>query len=241
MKRPALITGASGGIGKEIAKCLHRDGYETLLHYSSSYDSVKALSDELGGAPIFHADFNSPTEIEAMFNSINSSYAGLNVLVNNAGIAHYGLITDITPEEWRNLYAINVDAVYHCCRLALPPMLNRKSGKIINISSIWGLSGASCEVAYSSAKAAVIGLTKALAKELGPSGINVNCVAPGVIMTEMLATLSTEALQMLREETPLGQIGQPKDVAEIVAFLASEKADFITGQIISPNGGLVIG
>jgi 3-oxoacyl-[acyl-carrier protein] reductase len=198
------------------------------------------LSDELENAPVFCADFEKPDEIMSMFNDIDSNFGGLDLLVNNAGLAHYGLITDITPEEWRRLFAVNVDAVFHCCRLAIPHMVNQKSGKIINFSSIWGLSGASCEAAYSASKSAVIGLTKALAKELGPSGINVNCVAPGVIMTEMLSSLSAQALETLREETPLGRIGQPSDVAELVAFLASDKANFITGQIISPNGGFVI-
>ena len=240
MKKIALITGASGGIGKEIARCLHRDGYETLLHYNHSYENVKPLSEELGGAPAFCADFEHPAEIVSMFDDIRSSYGGIDLLVNNAGTAHYGLITEITPEEWRRLFTINVDSVYHCCRLAIPYMLHQKSGNIINMASIWGICGASCEAAYSATKSAVIGLTKALAKELGPSGITVNCVAPGVINTEMLSTLSADTLGMLREETPLGRIGQPSDVAELVAFLASDKASFITGQIISPNGGFVI-
>ncbi len=240
MKKLALITGASGGIGSEIAKCLHRDGYETLLHHNHSFEGVKALSDELGGAPLLRADFNKPDEIEAMFDLISSSHGGLDLLINNAGVAHYGLITDISPDKWRSLFAVNVDAVYHCCRLALPSMLQKKAGKIINIASIWGICGASCEVAYSASKAAVIGLTKALAKELGPSGINVNCIAPGVIMTEMLDGLSAEALEALQSETPLGRVGQPSDVAELVSFLASDKAGFITGQIISTNGGFLI-
>lgn len=240
MKKLALITGASGGIGSEIAKCLHRDGYETLLHYNNSYEGVKELSAELGAAPLFHADFSNSDEIEAMFDLIYSSYGSIDLLVNNAGVAHYGLITDISFAEWRNLFSVNVDAVYHCCRLALPSMLHNKSGKIINIASIWGICGASCEVAYSATKSAVIGLTKALAKELGPSGINVNCVAPGAIMTHMLSGLSDETLCAVKCETPLGRIGQPSDVAELVSFLASDKAGFITGQVISPNGGFVI-
>jgi 3-oxoacyl-[acyl-carrier protein] reductase len=240
MKKVALITGASGGIGSEISRCLHRDGYETLLHYNHACDSIKALSAELGGAMTFRANFENPGEIEAMFDGINARFGGLDLLINNAGTAHYGLVTDITPGEWRRIFAVNVDGAYHCCRLSIPHMVNKKSGIIINIASVWGLCGASCEAAYSASKSAVIGFTKALAKELGPSGISVNCVAPGAIMTRMLSPLSAEALEMVKNETPLGVIGKPSDVAELVAFLASDKATFITGQVISPNGGFVI-
>jgi len=240
MRKIALITGASGGIGSEIARCLNRDGFITLLHYNHSSDNITALSRELGGADIFRADFEKPVEIEAMFESIESRFGGIDLLVNNAGAASYGLLTDITPSEWRRLFAVNVDAVYHCCRLAVPHMVHQKCGKIINISSIWGICGASCETAYSAAKSAVIGFTKALAKELGPSGITVNCVAPGTILTDMLATLSEETLDMVKDETPLGRLGRPSDIAGLAAFLASDRADFITGQVISPNGGIVI-
>lgn len=240
MGKIALITGASGGLGAEIARCLNRDGITTLLHYNHSADKITALSKELGGAETFRADFESPEDIEEMFKQIEARFGGIDLLINNAGIASYGLITDISPREWRSLFAVNVDAVFHCCRLAIPRMVSRKSGKIINISSIWGVCGASCEAAYSAAKSAVIGLTKALAKELGPSGITVNCVAPGAVLTDMLCSLSEDALQLVKDETPLGRLGKPSDIAELVAFLASERADFITGQVISPNGGIVI-
>lgn len=240
MEKIALITGASGGIGAEIARSLHRDGFTTLLHYNRSKDRISALSEELGGAETFRADFEKPEEIEEMFREIRARHGGVDLLVNNAGTASYGLFTDISPSEWRRLFAVNVDAVYHCCRLAIPYMVRSKRGKIINVSSIWGLCGASCEAAYSAAKSAVIGLTKALAKELGPSNITVNCVAPGVIMTDMLGSLSNETLELLKDETPLGRLGTPSDVAALVAFLASDKADFITGQVISPNGGFII-
>jgi len=240
MGKTALITGASGGIGSEIARCLNRDGFTTLLHYNHSPDNITALSRELGGADILRADFEKPVEIEAMFESIESRFGGIDLLVNNAGAASYGLVTDITPSEWRRIFAVNVDAVYHCCRLAVPHMVRQKCGKIINISSIWGICGASCETAYSAAKSAVIGFTKALAKELGPSGIMVNCVAPGAVMTDMISSLSGETLALVKDETPLGRLGRPSDIAELVAFLASDKADFITGQVISPNGGIVI-
>ncbi len=240
MKKSALVTGASGGIGSEIARCLRRDGFEVLLHYNRARESAQTLSDELGGAPFYRADFENPSEIEAMFDEINVMCGGVDLLVNNAGLAYYGLLTDMKPEEWRRLFAVNVDGAYHCCRLAIPNMVRRKAGRIINIASVWGLCGASCETAYSAAKSALIGFTKALAKELGPSGISVNCVAPGVIMTEMLSSLSDETIEALREETPLGVIGKPSDVAELVSFLASDRAGFITGQVISPNGGFVI-
>lgn len=240
MGKIALITGASGGIGAEIARCLSRDGLTTLLHYNHSASKITALSKELGDAETFRADFERPEDIEKMFKQIEARFGGVDLLVNNAGIASYGLITDLTPPEWRRLFTINVDAIYHCCRLAIPHMVRQKTGKIINISSIWGVCGASCETAYSATKSAVIGLTKALAKELGPSGITVNCVAPGAVMTDMLCPLSEEALQLVKDETPLGRLGTPSDIAALVAFLASERADFITGQVISPNGGIVI-
>ncbi len=240
MKKTALITGASGGIGAEIARCLHRDGYQVLLHYNHSKAKIFALAEELEESVLFQADFEKPEEISRMFGEIESRFGGVDLLINNAGLACYGLITDITLEQWRRLFAVNVEGTYNCCRHAIPYMVHQKSGNIINVSSIWGLCGASCETAYSAAKSAVIGFTKALAKELGPSGINVNCVAPGVIMTDMLNNLSSEALEILREETPIGRLGTPSDIAEVVAFLASKKAGFITGQVISPNGGFVI-
>ena len=161
----------------------------------------------------------------------------MDVLVNNAGIAQQKLFSDITPEEWRRMFAVDVEGVFHCCQCALPYMIHRKAGSIVNISSVWGQVGASCEVHYSAAKAAVIGLTKALAKELGPSGIRVNCVAPGVIRTEMNAHLSGEDMEALREETPLCRIGEPEEVADAVSFLAGEGSRFVTGQILAVSGG----
>jgi len=162
------------------------------------------------------------------------------LLVNNAGVAEYGLLTDLTTSRLREVFAVNVDAMFYCTQCVLPHMLQAKRGVILNISSIWGMVGASCEVAYSASKAAVIGFTKALAKELAPSGIRVNCVAPGVIETEMLGGFSTEELDAIRAETPLGILGAPSDVSHLAAFLASERARFLTGQVISPNGGFVI-
>jgi 3-oxoacyl-[acyl-carrier protein] reductase len=165
---------------------------------------------------------------------------GIDVLINNAGISVSGLFTDITLEQEKRIWEVNVMGAMNCARYALPFMLNRKYGKIINISSMWGQTGASCEVHYSASKAALIGFTKALAKELGPSGINVNCIAPGFITTEMNSCHSPETFQQFKEETPLERLGTPEDIAQTAAFLASDKASFITGQVIGVNGGYVI-
>ena len=162
------------------------------------------------------------------------------ILVNNAGIAQQKLFTDVTEEDWDRIFAVNVKGMFHCAQAVLPAMIRKKRGKIVNLSSMWGQVGASCEVAYSAAKGAVIAFTKALAQEVGPSGIQVNCVAPGVIDTEMNHTLSPETLAALREETPLGVLGKASDVAEAIGFLVSDRADFITGQVLAPNGGMIL-
>lgn len=175
-----------------------------------------------------------------MFAQIERLYGGVDILINNAGVAQQKLFTDITAEDWAAMIGVNLTGVFHCTQAALPYMIRQKRGSIVNVSSIWGLCGASCEVHYSAAKAGVIGLTKALAKELGPSHITVNCVAPGVIDTEMNGGLDSEALAALAEETPLGRIGTAEEVAESVWFLAGGGAPFLTGQVIQPNGGIVI-
>lgn len=240
--KKALVTGASGGIGKAVARQLKDFGYFVFLNYCRSKARAEALADELNAgereptAAAVQADVSDRAQVEAMF----ALTGGVDLLVNNAGIAQQKLFTDITEQEWKRMFAVDVDGVFHCCQCALPYMIHRKQGKIINISSMWGQVGASCEVHYSAAKAAVIGLTRALAKELGPSGIQVNCVAPGVIRTEMNAGLSPDTVRELSEETPLGKIGTPKDIAGAVAFLASEQANFVTGQVLGVNGGLII-
>ena len=167
-------------------------------------------------------------------------YGKIDLLVNNAGIAHSGLLTELPSSLWRRLFAVNVDGVYYCTKEVLPGMISRKSGCIVNISSIWGMVGASCEVAYSATKAAIIGFTKALAKEVGPSGVRVNCVAPGAIETDMLAEYTPDDRQTLAEEAPLMRLGTVRDIAEAVRYLASEGASFLTGQVLSPNGGMVV-
>lgn len=238
----ALVTGAAGGIGSAIAKRLCRDGFFVVLNFFHSEKAAVRLRDGINSsfpeprAEIFRADVSDRAQAENMFRSAG----GIDVLVNNAGIAQQKLFTDITEDDWRRMMAVDVTGVFHCCQLALPYMIHRKHGKIINISSMWGQAGASCEVHYSTAKAAVIGLTKALAKEVGPSGITVNCIAPGVIDTPMNASLGPETMRGLKEETPLERIGTPDDIAGAVSFLASPDADFITGQAIGVNGGFVI-
>lgn len=244
MKRTVLITGASGGIGGAAAVLFAREGWKVAVHYRTGRERAENLCRELraGGydASPFCADVADKIQVERMFTEIGGVYGDIHVLVNNAGIAQQKLFTDLTEEEWDRMFAVNVKGMFHCAQAVIPQMVRRKQGKIINVSSIWGMVGASCEVHYSAAKAAVIGLTKALAKELGPSGIQVNCVAPGVIDTPMNGQLGEEALSALKEETPLGVIGSPEHAAQVIAFLASDAADFITGQVISPNGGFVI-
>ncbi len=189
---------------------------------------------------LVQADVSQRDQVETMFEEIEKQVGSVDILVNNAGISSQMLITDVSPAHWNQMWGVNVNGALFCTQRVLPGMISKKQGKIINISSIWGMVGASCEVHYSTTKAAMIGFTKALAKEVGPSGIQVNCVAPGVIETQMLRDLSPEDLEALKEETPLGVLGQGEDVASCVAFLASKEANFMTGQVISPNGGLVI-
>lgn len=237
--KTVLITGASGGIGAATARIFVEKGYCVALNYFKSEEAARSLERELGVSTFaVKADISDPTQVKEMFASVRQRLGGVDILVNNAGIAEFSLFTDITDEQWRRMFAVNVDGCFYCCREALPYMISKKSGAIINVSSIWGITGGSCEVHYSAAKAAVIGLTKALAKEVGPSGITVNCIAPGVIDTKMNCSLSTGDFADLLEETPLQKIGTPPEIAKTALFLA--ESEFITGQIISPNGGMVI-
>ena len=240
----ALVTGASRGIGRATAAALARQGYRVAIGYHHNEASALQLAAELGAegfqAIAAGADLADSGQVAEMFRQVEAALGPVEILVNNAGIAQQKLFTQLTDQDWDRLFAVDVRGVFLCCRAALPEMIRRKWGRIVNISSIWGLTGASCEVHYSAAKAAVIGLTKALAKEVGPSGITVNCVAPGVVATEMNAALDAQAMDALREETPLGIIGEPRHIADSVAFLVSPQADFITGQVLSPNGGFVI-
>ena len=239
-----LITGASRGIGASIAGLFAEAGYRVFINYRRSDEAAKRLSDKLRDcgypAQTIKADVSDPDEVRRMFREINSSCEGIDILINNAGIAQTKLFTDITDDDWSKMIACDLSSVFYCCREALPYMIKQKYGRIINISSMWGQIGGSCEVHYSAAKAGVIGLTKALAAEEGLSGITVNCIAPGVIGTDMLSGYSEEDLKSLAEDTPVGRLGTPADVARAALFLAKEDSSFITGQVIGVNGGFVI-
>lgn len=244
MNQVALITGASRGIGAAIARSLAQAGYRVAINYCQSEEKALALRDELiaqgADAMAVQADVSDFDAVQAMVGQVLARWRRIDVLVNNAAIAQQKLFTDISPLEWRRMFQVNVDGAYNCLQAVLPGMISRKSGAVVNLSSMWGQVGASCEVHYSAAKAALIGLTRALAKELGPSGIRVNCVAPGVILTDMNAALGEETLEALREETPLEALGRPEDVARAVRFLAGSESGFVTGQVLGVNGGFII-
>lgn len=233
--KKALVTGGSGGIGAAVCEVLANEGYYVYIGYSSSREKAEILAEKIEGEPL-KIDV-SDTE------SINSAVkiAGeIDLLVNNAGISEIDLFTSISAEKSSRIMNVNLVGAMELTRKIIPAMINRKSGCIINISSMWGEVGASCEVDYSASKAGLIGFTKALAKEVAPSGIRVNCVSPGFIMTEMNSRFSAEDLELIREDIPLGIFGKPRHIADTVVFLASEKAEYITGQIIGVNGGMII-
>ncbi len=236
--RNILITGASRGIGAACAREFAENGDRVFINYNSSKSEAEKIAAETGAIPV-KADVSNSDEVKRM-REIIGSCGKLDVLINNAGISQIKMFTDITESDWDNMFSVNVKGMYLVTRAFVDDMIAAKSGKIINVSSMWGVMGGSCEVHYSAAKAAVIGFTKALAKELGPSNINVNCVAPGVIETDMNAHLNSDDLEALKNETPLMKIGTPDDVAKTVFFLASRNADFITGQVLNVDGGMVI-
>ncbi|MBE7021599.1 MAG: glucose 1-dehydrogenase [Ruminococcaceae bacterium] len=240
MDKRVLITGASRGIGAACAERFGTAGYAVSVHYHKNRDAAEAVCQKIssagGKAQAFCADLADEAQIAALAKAVGP----VDVLVNNAGIALFKMLCDTTAAEWDRLFAVNLRGMMLLTQALLPHMVHIKSGSIVNLSSIWGLTGASCEVAYSASKAAVIGFTKALAKELGPSGIRVNCVAPGVIETDMNANLDAAAKAALCEETPLGRTGTPQEVAEAVFYLSDSTAAFITGQVLSPNGGLIM-
>jgi 3-oxoacyl-[acyl-carrier protein] reductase len=234
-----LVTGGSRGIGEAVVRAFAAKGCRVAVGYRNSRERAEALAREVGGIAV-GCHVGDPLQVEKMVDNVLENFCQLDILVCNAGVAWQGLLTDMTPRQWREVMETDLDGVFYCCRAVLPHFIKRKAGKIVTLSSMWGQVGASCEVAYSAAKAGVIGFTKALAQEVAPSGITVNCVAPGFISTDMNAALPPEAAEAIRQETPLGRLGTPEDVAAAVVFLASRDADFLTGQVISPNGGLVV-
>ena len=242
--KTALVTGASRGIGRAIALQLARDGYAVAVHCVRGVEAARAVCDAIiadgGYAKMYVCDIADGLAVEEMIQSITKELGPVEVLVNNAGIAQQKLFTEITSDEWRRMMSVHVDGAYYTCRACLPHMIRQHRGAIVNVASMWGQIGASCEVHYSTAKAALIGMTKALAKEVGPAGVRVNCVAPGVIMTDMMAGFDDSTLAELADETPLCRLGKPEDVAAAVSFLVSDNASFITGQVLAPNGGYVI-
>lgn len=239
MKKIALVTGGTGGIGSSICRTLAENDYFVIVNYSKAEAKAQALANEINGTQLCF-DVSDKKSVADALKCINSKYGAVDLLVNNAGISEIDLFTHINDTTADRILDINLKGTMNCSRAVLPSMINKKSGCIINISSIWGQCGASCEVDYSASKAGIIGFTKALAKEVGPSGIRVNCVAPGFIMTEMNSRFTQEELDMIVEDIPLCFLGKPQHVADAVAFLASEKACYITGQTLAVNGGMFI-
>ena len=238
--RCVLISGGDRGIGAAAARAFYRAGYRVAVFYHSNAAAAAALEQELPGCIAIQCDVASRPSCDVAFRAAEQALGRVDVLVSNAGIAQQKLFTDLTAEEWQRMLDVNLTGAFNLCQLALPGMIRRKTGRILTVSSMWGQTGGSCEVHYSAAKAGLIGLTKALAKEEGPSGITVNCVAPGVIDTDMMAAFTAEDKAALAEETPVGRLGTADEVAGLLLFLAGEDAGYITGQVFGINGGLVI-
>ncbi|MDD2212530.1 MAG: SDR family oxidoreductase [Clostridia bacterium] len=244
MGKTVLITGASRGIGRAMATVFAENNYHVMINYLKAEREARLLEQELTKqgytVAVYRADVMQKAQVTEMIATGEKLFGSIDVLINNAGISQFKLFTEISEEEWDTMLNTHLKGMFNCCQGLLPSMIHQKKGKIINIASIWGLVGASCEVPYSTAKAGMIGFTKALAKEVGPSGIQVNCIAPGIIETEMNEGLNNMEKKQLKEETPLLRFGKPEEIAHLALYLASAEADFITGQVISPNGGFVI-
>ena len=243
MKKVALITGSSRGIGRAEAITLARDGYAVCVNCVEREDKAQELVDMLrsNGCETmwYKADVSDSTAVKQMVTEVEKTLGAVTLLVNNAGIAKQCLFQDMTEDYWKRIFDVNLNGAFNTIQAVLPHMLHEHSGCIINTSSIWGQHGASCEVAYSATKHAIIGLTRSLAQELAPTNISVNCVAPGVIDTDMVQVLGTETLAALAGDTPVGRLGRPEDIAAVVSFLASDAASFITGQVITSDGGFM--
>lgn len=235
MLKTALVTGGTGGIGTAICRRLAQDGYRVIVNYCHSEEKAKKLAAEINGTDVRF----DVVDAEAVSESVNK-LGHIDLLINNAGISEIELFTSISKKTSDKILGVNLIGTMNCARSVLPSMINKKNGCIINISSMWGQCGASCEVDYSASKSGIIGFTKALAKEVAPSGIRVNCIAPGFIMTEMNKCFTSEELDEIRMEIPLGTFGQPRHIADSVSFLASSSAEYITGQVLAVNGGMVI-
>jgi len=242
--KTALVTGAGRGIGAAAAVLLAEAGARVVVHYHSSRDAAEATARECerrgGSAMTAAADLRSPAEIERLKAALDEAGIAPDILVNNAGVSHYGLFTDVTERDWDDVVGVNLKGMFRLTQLLAPAMVRRRHGRIINVSSVWGIAGASCEALYSLTKGGVNAFTKALAKELAPSGVTVNAVAPGAVETDMMRDFSEEELAALRAEIPMGRLARPEEIASLILFLALPEAGYITGQIISPNGGWLI-
>lgn len=242
-KKTVLVTGASRGIGRAIALTFAKENYHVFLNCSHSTNELESVKEEIenlpgGSCDMFIGDVGDARFVKDMFETIHKKTPALDVLVNNAGIAYIGLLTDMSDEEWNRILQTNLSSVFYCCHSAVPKMVSKKRGKIINISSMWGSVGASCEVAYSATKSGIHGLTRALAKELAPSNIQVNAIACGCIDTSMNSQLDEEERLALEEEIPAGRFGTPQEVADFVINLVNSPA-YLTGQIIGLDGGFI--
>jgi len=240
MSKTVFITGSSRGIGAATARLFYNNGYNVAINYNNSEKEALELHNELPGSLLLKGDVSKEKDVSEMIAKTVSHFGSIDILINNAGISVVNLLTDTTLEEWEKLFSINVTGTFLASKYAAKEMIKKHSGKIINISSIWGVSGACMESCYSASKGAVIAFTKAMAKELGPSGITVNCVAPGFIDTDMNDDVEDIDRQAFCDETPLGRIGTPEEVAKAILFLASDNASFITGQIVGVDGGVII-
>ena len=240
-RKTALVTGASGGIGAACTEALARKGYTVIAHANRGMEAVTALAARLNAEgcdvhPV-QCDLASSAAVTTMCGELLRVYHRIDAMILNAGVSYTGLMCDMTDAQWHSVMDVNLSSMFYLCRALTPAMVSAQSGSIVTVSSMWGQVGASCEVAYSASKAAVIGFTRALAKELGPSGVRVNCVAPGVIANRMMDEHSEETKAQLADETPLGRLGTPEDVASACAFLLGEGAAFITGQVLGVDGG----